>query len=216
MTTKTRSHKKLITIILFILTGIVGSVVYFGILQNMPQKHDVKIDGLYLMKPKDMINFQLTDNKGKEYTKANLSGHWTLMFFGFTNCGMVCPVTMAELNSMYKILQHKLPDKQLPEVVMVSVDPERDTVERMDDFVNAFNPHFIGARAEMPQIATLENALHLAAVKMQVGDKKEQYTINHSAEIMVFNPQGQLQAFLSYPHKAQRMAEDYQAMLNAG
>ena len=215
MTAQTRSHKKLVSIILLFLAAIVGSVVYFGILQNMPVKHDVKIDGLYLTTPKEMINFELTDNQGKTFTKANLNGHWTMMFFGFTNCGMVCPVTMAELNGMYKILQQKLPDNQLPEVVMVSVDPERDTVERMDEFVNAFNPHFIGARAEMPQIATLETALHLAAVKMQVGEKKEQYTINHSAEIMVFNPQGQLQAFLSYPHKAQRMAEDYQAMLGA-
>jgi protein SCO1/2 len=136
-----------------------------------------------------------------------------MMFFGFTNCGMVCPTTMASLNSMYRTLQQQIPDKQLPSVVMVSVDPERDTQERMNDYVTTFNKNFIGARAELPEITQLEKELHLVAVKMQAGTGKNQYTINHSAEIMVFNPEGKLQAFMSYPHDAEQMVVDYKNML---
>jgi protein SCO1/2 len=139
-----------------------------------------------------------------------------MMFFGFTNCGMVCPTTMAALNDMYKNLEQELPQDHLPAVVMVSVDPDRDTVARMNEYVTAFNSHFVGARAEMPQIETLQKELHLVAVKMQAdGDAKNQYTINHSAEIMLFNPEGKLQAFMSYPHKADQMAKDYKAVLMA-
>ena len=192
-----------------------GAVAYFGVIKNLPEKKptEVKIAGLFLPMPKEIADFQLTDNTGKAFNKDNLKGHWTMMFFGFTNCGMVCPTTMASLNSMYRTLQQQIPDKQLPNVVMVSVDPERDTQEKMNDYVTTFNKNFIGARAELPEITQLEKELHLVAVKMQAGTGKNQYTINHSAEIMVFNPEGKLQAFMSYPHDAQQMVIDYKNML---
>jgi protein SCO1/2 len=173
-----------------------------------------KIDGVYLREPRAIIDFTLTDNAGKPFTQAHLKGHWTMLFFGFTNCGMVCPTTMAALNEMYKRLEPELAADKLPQVVMVSVDPDRDSVERMDEYVKGFNPHFIGARAEMPQIEALEKELHLISLRQQAASgNKNQYAVNHSAEIMVFNPEGKLQAFMSYPHKADQMALDYKAIL---
>jgi protein SCO1 len=213
MSTQIRSHTKLVTIILLSLAVIVAFVIYFGIVKNLPSRAEVKIDGVVLTTSKPIIDFQLTDNTGKPFTKANLKGHWTMMFFGFTNCGMVCPTTMASLNSMYKTLQKELPDSRLPNVVMVTVDPERDTIERMNEYVTTFNPNFVGARADMPMITALEKELHLVAVKMQAGEGKNQYTINHSSEIMVFNPAGELQAFMSYPHEPLKMVQDYKKIL---
>ena len=213
MSTQARSHSKLIVIILLSVVLLTAFVAYFGIVKKLPQHEEVKIDGLVLAKPKPMVDFQLTDNTGKPFNKDSLKGHWTMMFFGFTNCGMVCPTTMASLNSMYKTLQKEIPDSRLPSVVMVSVDPERDTVEKMNEYVTAFNPNFIGARAELPEITALEKELHLVAVKMQAGDGKNQYTINHSAEIMVFNPAGELQAFMSYPHEPVKMVQDFKKIL---
>ncbi len=218
MTTQSqrKKHTGLIISILLALATVAGIVIYFGEITKTATADTVKIDGMYLPTPKEMIDFQLTDNTGKSYSQANLKGHWTMMFFGFTNCGMVCPTTMAALNDMYKTLKKELPIDRLPAVVMVSVDPDRDSVERMNEYVHAFNPGFLGARAEMPQIQALEKALHLVAVKMQAdGNAKNQYTINHSAEIMVFNPEGKLQAFLSYPHKADEMVQDYKTILAA-
>lgn len=211
-----KNHTRLVISILLLLVTLAAIVIYFGTVTKTTSVETVKIDGMYLPTPKEMMNFQLTDNTGKSYTQANLKGHWTMMFFGFTNCGMVCPTTMAALNDMYIMLKKDLPAERLPSVVMVSVDPDRDSVERMNEYVHAFNPVFIGARAEMPQIEALEKELHLVAVKMQAdGKAKNQYTINHSAEIMVFNPEGELQAFLSYPHKADQMVQDYKAILAA-
>lgn len=215
------SNTKFTVTILILFLAIAAIVIYFGQLRkvnNAPAviaQKNISIDGTYLSQPVAIKDFTLTSTTGTSFTKDNLKNHWTFMFFGFTNCGMVCPTTMAELNKMYKQLQNELPKDQLPQVVMVSVDPDRDSIERMKGYVTAFNPNFIGARAEMPQIKSMEGELHLVAVKMQSGNDKNQYTINHSAEIMVFNPQGELQAYLSYPHTGTTMAEDFKKMLVA-
>jgi protein SCO1/2 len=194
---------------------LLSAVFYFGIFRFIPKQQEARIDGVVLTNPQAMMNFQLTDNRGNAYSQADLQGHWTMMFFGFTNCGMVCPTTMAALNQMYKALQQEIPDNQLPSIIMVSVDPERDTVARMNEYVNAFNPNFIGLRGDMTQIEALEKNLHLVSVKMQAGTGKNQYTINHSAEIMIFNPHGQLQALMAYPHKPDQMEQDYKTLLKS-
>jgi len=157
-----------------------------------------------------MNDFHLTDFNGKAFTNENLKGHWTMMFFGFTNCAMVCPTTMSALSGMYKQLQKELPQNQLPQVVMVSVDPDRDTQERMKDYVTSFNSQFKGVRADIAETVALEKQLHIVAAKIEVdGQGNNQYTVNHSAEILLFNPKGQVQAYLSYPHQAEQMAKDY-------
>jgi len=195
---------------------IAATEIYFGFLQHREVASNVKIDGVFLTKPKEINNFKLSASNAQTFTKENLNGHWTLMFFGFTNCSMVCPTTMAALNGMYKQLEKDLPADQMPQVVMVSVDPDRDSVKRMKDYVTAFNPNFIGTRADITETVALEKQLNIAAAKLQVdGQGKNQYTINHSAEVLLFNPKGQLQAYLSFPHKAEQMAEDYKLIIKS-
>jgi protein SCO1/2 len=86
--------------------------------------------GTYLENPRAVNEFSLTGTDNKTFNNANLQGRWTLVFFGFTNCGYVCPTTMAELGKMYRILQNKSV-KDLPRVVMISIDPERDNIEKL-------------------------------------------------------------------------------------
>jgi protein SCO1/2 len=206
----TSRNKKLISIILAAVTLVAAIEIYFGFLQRHEVANNVKIDGVFLAQSKEINNFNLTDSNGKPFTQENLKGHWTMMFFGFTNCGMVCPTTMAALADMYKRLEKDLPKDQMPQIVMVSVDPDRDSQQKMKEYVTTFNSNFMGARADMTETVALEKQLHIAAAKMQVdGQGKNQYTINHSAEILLVNPKGQLQAYLSYPHQAEQMAKDY-------
>lgn len=176
---------------------------------------EVKINGVFLADSKPIKDFQLVDHKGRQFSKENLMGRWTMMFFGFTNCGYVCPTTMTELNQMYKKLKTELSDNQLPQIVLVTVDPERDSVHRMNDYINAFNTNFIGVRAEMKETKALEEQLHISAIKVQAeGQGKDQYMINHSAEILLFNPSGRLQAYLSFPSKADQLVQDYKMILS--
>lgn len=209
-------NRKIIFTILAIIALIAAIEIYFGVMQRHENASNVKIDGIFLSSPKEINHFNLSASTGKPFTKDNLTGQWTMMFFGFTNCSMVCPTTMAALNNMYKLLQKDLSANEMPQIVMVSVDPDRDTVKRMKEYVTAFNPNFIGARADIRETVTLEKQLHIAAAKMQVdGEGKNHYTINHSAEILLFNPKGELQAYLSFPHQPEQMAKDYKQIIKA-
>jgi protein SCO1 len=213
-----KRHIKLILFLLAFSLFIAFIAIYFGVVQRQPKllsAQEIKIEGIVLPSGKKIADFQLTDNNGKPFTKENLKGHWTMLFFGFTNCGNVCPTTMVELNKMYKTLQAELPDNKLPQVVLISVDPERDTVEKMDAYVRAYNSHFVGARADISETQAFANQMHIAAVKMQPeGHAAHHYMINHSAEILLVNPNAEVQAYLSYPHKADQMVKDYKSMLN--
>ncbi len=203
-------HKKLLFVLLMTAVVVFAGVFFLRPIATKP----VAINGVVLPQATPIKPFALTDNQGKPFTEANLNGHWTLLFFGFTNCGMVCPTTLSELSDMYKRLEKELPADQLPQVVLISVDPERDNVARMNEYVHAFNPHFIGARAEIAETVALENQMHIAAAKIEADGKgKNHYTINHSAEILLVNPKGQLLAYFSYPHKGPEMASDYKAIL---
>jgi protein SCO1/2 len=211
---KPLSHTRLITIIVGLIILMMATAVYTITRHNYAAGQHVKVDGLYITPAQEIKDFALTDTSESPYGKQNLRGHWTMMFFGFTNCGMVCPLTMTALKQMYATLEKDLPAAELPDIVMVSVDPERDSLDRMKEYVTEFNPRFRGARAEMPEIEALEKQLHLVSIKLKAdGQGPGHYTINHSAEIMVFNPDGKLQAFLAYPHVAEQMADDYRTII---
>ncbi|MCC2667067.1 MAG: Electron transport protein SCO1/SenC [Gammaproteobacteria bacterium] len=211
--TREKSHQKLVGIILFIVLILTLWVLYLDVFR--PElKSKIKIEGVYLPKAVEIKKFALTDHHGKLFNNENLKNHWTLLFFGFTNCGFVCPTTLAELNKMYHLLKNQLPPNLMPQIVFISVDPERDTVKRMNEYVTAFNPKFIGLRGNESETAQLESDLHILAAKTQVNQPgRNNYTIDHTAEILLINPKGQLQAYMSYPHKAEQMAKDYKLMV---
>ena len=209
-------HKKLLSIILVVFGILAIFILYFGVHKNINPiiKKEIKINGFYLPKAVEIKKFSLIDNHGKLFNNNNLKNHWSFLFFGFTNCGFVCPTTLTELNKLYNSLKKQLPQNLIPQIVFISVDPERDTVKRLNSYVTAFNKQFIGLRGDELKIEQLENEMHIVAIKNQAeGSKKNNYTIDHTAEILVINPKGQLQAYLSYPHKAEQMAKDYQLII---
>jgi protein SCO1 len=152
-------------------------------------------------------------------TQNNLTGHWSLLFFGFTNCPMLCPTTMANLANAYHALQEKN-FKPLPQVIFISVDPQRDTLEKARVFATTFHPDFIGARTDDENVlARMTHDMHVMFEKVAVGtsqdkDSAAHYTIDHSGDIMVINPQGQLVATLTMPHTAENIVADYQTIVD--
>jgi protein SCO1/2 len=173
----------------------------------------IPIHGTYLPKSIPIKNFSLTDNHGQAFTEKNLEGQWSFLFFGFTNCGYVCPVTLTELNHLYQNLKKKVPPQEIPQIVFVTVDPERDTISKMNAYINSFNSHFVGVQGSVEETQKFENQLHITSEKIyEESGSKEDYSVNHSAEILIFNPKGQLQAYLAYPHKAKKMEIDYDAI----
>ncbi|QBR85064.1 SCO family protein [Legionella israelensis] len=168
-----------------------------------------KFHGTYLEQPRPVNSFQLTGIDQKPFTNDSLKGQWTMVFFGFTNCGYVCPTTMAELGKMYRLLEEK-GIKTMPKVVMVSIDPERDSLDKLGHYVTAFDKHFYGARGDNERIKTLTREMGIAYAKVALSkDDAENYDIQHSGAVMLFNPKGELNAFFTTPHQADLLAEDY-------
>ena len=123
-------------------------------------------------------------------------------------------MTLTELNRMYHDLQKTLPEKDLPTIIFVTVDPERDSVAVMKKYMESFDNHFIGAQAGIAETESLEHQLHITAVKIrEKGDPENDYSMNHSVEILLFNPKAELQAYLAYPHKAKQMEKEYKLIL---
>lgn len=154
----------------------------------------------------------LIDQDGRPFGSEQLRGHWSILFFGFTSCPDVCPTTLALLSQVEKKLAD-MPTEQRPHIVLVSVDPKRDTPERLSQYVKSFSPTFTGLTGE-------QNAIHEFALKMGVPVAiSEQpggnYTVDHSAAIFVIDPNGALRALSSTPHEVPIIAEDYRAIVAA-
>ena len=153
-----------------------------------------------------------------QFTNANLMGKWTLLFFGFTHCPALCPTTMAQLAAAYQQLQnqHIVP---LPQVVFVSVDPEQDTTAQVTRFAQAFNKNFMGVRTyNKTTLAQMTREMDAMFEKVPTKngaaqDSSATYTIDHTGDIKVINPDGKFVAMLTMPHKADDIVVDYQAIV---
>jgi len=167
---------------------------------------DIKIKGVFLKHPLDISDFHLIDQHGHPFTKTQLQGHWSLLFFGFTHCPMICPTTLDALNKTYALLKKQLPTSLLPRVVFVSIDPEQDTIARLKQYVGSYNTAFVAARTESNNISVLEKAFSISATK-------QKGVIDHQTDILVLNPKAQIQAYFIYPHSPEIMANDYQTIV---
>lgn len=125
----------------------------------------------------------IPDTEGKVRRLEDFKGEVTLVFFGFTRCPDVCPTTLMRLRQVRSALG---PDADRMRVLLVSVDPERDTPEVLGAYVKNFDPSFVGLRPEPAELAEVVKAFHAIAVKVPVGDKGD-YTIDHSATIYVYD-----------------------------
>ncbi|MFC3909223.1 SCO family protein [Legionella dresdenensis] len=172
-----------------------------------------KFHGTLLQQPREIQQFSLTGTDEAVFDNQSMKGQWTMIFFGFTNCGYLCPTTMGELAKMYRQLEQKGVNP-LPRVVMISIDPDRDNTEKLKNYVTSFDSHFYGARGNMDKIHEMTHEMGIA-YSIQTADKTNgNYDIQHSGAVMLFNPQGELAAFFTTPHKADQLAEDYQLLVN--
>jgi len=201
-----KQNRKKIFIFLLVDTFIILSVIVFLRYIYPCFYTPLEINGIYLNTPHEIVDFHLINNHGRPFTKTDLKGHWTLMFFGFTHCEMICPTTLEALNKLYKILEKELPQNNLPHVLFISIDPERDTIERINSYIHSFNTQFLGARTGVKETLALEKQLSVIV-------SPTTSTINHSAEILLINPAAQVQAYFYYPNQPEKMASDYKLIL---
>ena len=158
-----------------------------------------------LPEPRPLQAFQLTDSTGGPFTNDSLQGHWTLLSFGYTHCPDVCPTTLAMLEGV----QRRLP-ADAPQVVFVSVDPERDTPSRLARYVQYFNPEFLGATGDHEALKGLTQPLGILYQRVEDQNSALGYLVDHSAQIVLVDPQTRLHALFSPPHDPDKIAGDLQ------
>jgi protein SCO1/2 len=151
----------------------------------------------------------LTDHTGKLRTLADYKGKVIVLFFGYTHCPDVCPTTMSDLRNVMKQLGDKSDQVQ---VLFVTVDPERDTQEVLSKFVPSFDKRFVGLRGNAEQTKeTLKNyKIFMSKVE---GKSANDYSIDHSAGMYVFDKTGKIRVYFGYGQKINEMVSDIQKLL---
>jgi protein SCO1/2 len=140
--------------------------------------------------PRALPDFELVDQQNQAYTKSELLGHWSLMFVGYTYCPDICPTTLAELKSIYPELK-KIPTEHPVQVVLLSVDPKRDTPVRLNEYINFFNPEFKAVTGEHAQLFPFVRAMGMMYSMSESTDNPD-YLVDHSSSVVLVNPKAQV------------------------
>jgi protein SCO1 len=155
--------------------------------------------------PRPLPDVPGTDHAGNPFTRADLEGRWTLTFFGFTYCPDVCPQTLHVLAGARQMLDD-LPAQDRPEILMISVDPGRDTPERLAQYVPYFHPEFRGVRVADRHLPELARGFGVAYAYAPLGE--DSYTVDHTAALFLVDRQARVAAVFPAPHTAQGVAAD--------
>jgi protein SCO1/2 len=155
--------------------------------------------------PADLPEFSLVDGHGNAFDRDSLRGSWSLLFFGFTHCPDVCPLTLQALASARQELE-TAGIEPLPRIVFVSVDPERDTAEVVRDYAAHFGAATTGVTGDMTQLRQLTNGLGIFFQKSN--RESDNYSVDHSAVVLLVGPDAKFHALFGAPHEAANFVHD--------
>lgn len=162
---------------------------------------ELRINGVVVFdSPRIIAPFGLVTHKGETFANSEIEGKWSLAFFGFTHCPDICPTTLATLAQVYKRLDSEIAERT--QVLMVTLDPERDTVDTLAEYVPFFNEAFVGLTGESAVINALAENLYIAHMKVDTDDG---YTVDHSANVVLIDPQGHYYGFFKPPLELARI-----------
>ena len=153
---------------------------------------------------------ELQDTSGRVRHLEDFRGKAVVLFFGFTHCPDVCPTTLADMAGVMKTLG---PDADRVQMLFVTVDPERDTPEALAKYVGAFDPRFIALRGDLPATQRVAKEFKIYFEKRKQGDT---YTVDHSAQSYVIDPQGRLRLLVRQDRLAQDLPDDLRTILQRG
>lgn len=163
--------------------------------------------------PRELPAFNLRQSDGTPLIPGELKGHWTLVFLGFTHCPDVCPTTLAQLAQAQKQWV-ELPESTRPRVLFVSVDPDRDSPDRIGEYAHGFHRDTFAATADVPALEAFTRSLSMVFMKVEPEDgvPADQYSIDHSATIAVLDPQGRMSGVIQPPFDPAAIAADMTAL----
>ena len=185
--------------------GLVAGGLFFGPPVALPTTRAVHL----VDPPRRVAPFTLRQSDGTQLVPGELRGHWTAVFLGFTHCPDVCPTTLGELSKAQKQWE-ALPESTRPRVLFVSVDPDRDTPDRVGEYARAFHRDTLAATADVPTLERFVSSLGLVFAKVPSHDEAAPgaYSIEHSGALVVLDPQGRMAGLVQPPFDALAIADD--------
>lgn len=172
--------------------------------------------------PRAVADFELLDQQGNSFTQAELAGHWTLVFFGFTSCPDICPLTMTELAQFSRRFSEQ-EGIETPEVLFVTVDPDRDGVEEVAAYMSRFDESFTGLTgmdADIREVAaqffvtySSDESDEMHGAHPQPVSNPDDYGVSHNAHVSLVNPLGQLHSVIRPPIRSEVLLELYPRLI---
>lgn len=206
------SIKQTVIVLLCVIALIVGMVV-----ARIMRTPDISPQQLQLMgavvkqQSRALEDFSLLDHQGAVFDNRRIQGRWSLIFFGYTYCPDVCPTTMALLKQLEVELKGSIAEGNT-QYILASVDPERDTPEKLADYVSHFNPDFIGVTGSLDDMFEFARDLNSMFAKAPI-DEEGNYLVDHSMSIALVNPNGEFHGFLRSPHTVANMNRALRAIM---
>ena len=162
--------------------------------------------GYVLDEPRPLPVFQLVDERGDAFTQADFEGHWSLLYFGFTYCPDICPSALSVMAQVKGELDSVagLDDRYY----LVSVDPDRDTPERLAEYVTWFDPAFRGVTGDFDQLDIVTRAAG-AVYKVPEAPESDDYLVAHSSTLTLIDPRGRIHAIFTSPFDPAAIARDF-------
>ena len=206
-------NKNLLLILIFIVT-ILSLFINMLTTPRTLSNNELLVNGLFLFeKPKQISNFEFFSSDNKSFTKDDLMGNWTIMYFGFSRCPDECPTTMYELSKLVKVLRDKgyrLDNKQW---VLVTIDPERDTPEIIDNYAKGFDKDFLGVSNSRPMLLSLATQLSVNNVMPSMDNAMDHSHLdNHVNNIILLNPEAEFVGLFRPPFATSRLSLTYQSV----
>lgn len=196
------------TLLAFAAFGLATAVVIYA----LSARHSADLElasGIALPQPRTLPEFQLVDQHARPFDRASLAGGWTLLFAGFTHCPDICPTTLVTLADIHA----RLPAGGAFGTVFLSLDPARDGPDTLGPYLAHFDPGFLGVTGAREEIDRLMGGLGLAYIRVPtVG---EGYTIDHSAALVLIDPDARVAAYFKPPLAAEHIAADLAALAGA-
>lgn len=203
----------------FVLGLAIGSAIWFGLnpfFKSAPKEgaSTSSLASATILNPtKPIAAFSLTSTNDQIFTEASLLGHWSVLFFGYAECPEICPRTLATLNQVWNRLPPDIRNTDRLRFVFVSLDPKSDTVPNLRTFLNRFNTAFIGLTGDETIIKNLSKACSIYSWQDQKGNSQGPKVIDHSATLLLINPEGHIHALFSPPHEVGSISSDLQTLV---
>ncbi|MEE4104723.1 SCO family protein [Pseudomonas viridiflava] len=203
--------QKTVFILVAVVALIMGLTINRVLSGKGPGDQTALIDAGVILLPqsRSLPSLSMNDQNGAPVAVDELKGKWTLVFFGYTYCPDICPTTLAQLRD----IRTKLPQETVDNmrVVLVSVDPNRDTPQQLKQYLGYFDPRYIGLTAPVADIQELASALSIPFIPADTS--KPGYTVDHSGNLALIGPDGRQRGFIRSPLNAQKLVAQLPVLL---